>query len=45
NMEKYGKKKKPWYLTDFGLNLIVWSIIGILVLIFAPQILVMFLHG
>ena len=39
------KKKEPWYLSYFGLSCIAWIIIGILALIFAPQLIFLVLHG
>ena len=39
------KKKEPWYLSYAGLTCIAWIIIGIIALIFAPQLIFLVLHG
>jgi len=39
------KKQEPWYLSTAGLTCIAWTIIGILALIFAPQLIFLVLHG
>ncbi|MHA1350740.1 MAG: hypothetical protein ACTSPZ_07910 [Promethearchaeota archaeon] len=39
------KKQEPWYLSTAGLTCIAWIIIGILALIFAPQLIFLVLHG